>query len=216
MNEKSSATTHAFQAEVKQVLDIVAHSIYKDKDIFLRELVSNASDALEKFRYTQLTEKSVFEPERELTVEVSTDEAAGTLTIADSGIGMTREELVENLGTIAHSGTKAFLQKLKENGGGNENLIGQFGVGFFSVFMVADEVKFFTRTWRPEGESLCWTSDGNGAYTIEPTAEALPRGSRLVIRLKDEFKDFAKKDKVKSVLERYSKYIAFPLMLDGA
>lgn len=215
MNEKSSATTHAFQAEVKQVLDIVAHSIYKDKDIFLRELVSNASDALEKFRYTQLTEKSVFEPERELTVEVSTDEAAGTLTIADSGIGMTREELVENLGTIAHSGTKAFLQKLKENGGGNENLIGQFGVGFFSVFMVADEVKFFTRTWRPEGESLCWTSDGNGAYTIEPTAEALPRGSRLVIRLKDEFKDFAKKDKVKSVLERYSKYIAFPLMLDG-
>lgn len=215
MNEKSSATTHAFQAEVKQVLDIVAHSIYKDKDIFLRELVSNASDALEKFRYTQLTEKSVFEPERELTVEVSTDEAAGTLTIVDSGIGMTREELVENLGTIAHSGTKAFLQKLKENGGGNENLIGQFGVGFFSVFMVADEVKFFTRTWRPEGESLCWTSDGNGAYTIEPTAEALPRGSRLVIRLKDEFKDFAKKDKVKSVLERYSKYIAFPLMLDG-
>ncbi len=215
MNDKSSATTHAFQAEVKQVLDIVAHSIYKDKDIFLRELVSNASDALEKFRYTQLTEKSVFEPERELSVEVSTDESAGTLTITDSGIGMTREELVENLGTIAHSGTKAFLQKLKENGGGNENLIGQFGVGFFSVFMVADEVKFFTRTWRPEGESLCWTSDGNGAYTIEPTDEALPRGSRLVIRLKDEFKDFSKKDKVKSVLERYSKYIAFPLMLDG-
>lgn len=215
MSDTKSATTHAFQAEVKQVLDIVAHSIYKDKDIFLRELVSNASDALEKLRYTQLTEKAVFEPERELAVEVSTDEAAGTLTIADSGIGMTREELVENLGTIAHSGTKAFLQKLKENGGGNENLIGQFGVGFFSVFMVADEVKFYTRTWREAGESLCWTSDGNGAYTIEETGEALPRGSRLVIRLKEEFKDFAKKDKVKDVLERYSKYIAFPLKLDG-
>ncbi len=215
MSDTKSATTHAFQAEVKQVLDIVAHSIYKDKDIFLRELVSNASDALEKLRYTQLTEKAVFEPERELAVEVSTDEAAGTLTIADSGVGMTREELVENLGTIAHSGTKAFLQKLKENGGANENLIGQFGVGFFSVFMVADEVKFYTRTWREEGESLCWTSDGNGAYTIEDAGEALPRGSRLVVRLKEEFKDFAKKDKVKDVLERYSKYIAFPLKLDG-
>lgn len=215
MSDTKSATTHAFQAEVKQVLDIVAHSIYKDKDIFLRELVSNASDALEKLRYTQLTEKAVFEPERELAVEVSTDEAAGTLTIADSGVGMTREELVENLGTIAHSGTKAFLQKLKENGGANENLIGQFGVGFFSVFMVADEVKFYTRTWREEGESLCWTSDGNGAYTIEDAGEALPRGSRLVVRLKEEFKDFAKKEKVKDVLERYSKYIAFPLKLDG-
>ena len=212
-NEKS--TTHAFQAEVKQVLDIVAHSIYKDKDIFLRELVSNASDALEKMRYTQLTEKSVFEPERALESDVSTDEKAGTLTIADSGIGMTREELVENLGTIAHSGTKEFLRKLQENGGGNENLIGQFGVGFFSVFMVAEEVKFFTRTWREEGEALCWTSDGNGSYKIETAGEALPRGSKLVIRLKEEFKDFSKKDKAKDVLERYSKYVAFPLKLDG-
>lgn len=212
---ETKATTHTFQAEVKQVLDIVAHSIYKDKDIFLRELVSNASDALEKLRFTQLTEKNVFEPERELSVSVTTDEAAGTLTIADSGIGMTREELVENLGTIAHSGTKAFLKKVQENGGTNENLIGQFGVGFFSVFMVADEVKFYTRTWRAEGESLCWTSDGNGSYTIEDAGEALPRGSKLVIKLKADFKDFSKKDKAKSVLERYSKYIAFPLNLDG-
>lgn len=214
MSEKNS-TTHSFQAEVKQVLDIVAHSIYKDKDIFLRELVSNASDALEKLRYTQLTEKNVFEPERALAIDVATDEAAGTLTITDSGIGMTREELVENLGTIAHSGTKAFLQKVQENGGANENLIGQFGVGFFSVFMVADEVKFYTRTWHAEGESLCWTSDGNGSYTIEDAGETLPRGSRLVIKLKTDFKDFSKKDKVKDVLERYSKYIAFPLNLDG-
>lgn len=212
---ETKATTHTFQAEVKQVLDIVAHSIYKDKDIFLRELISNASDALEKLRFTQLTEKNVFEPERELSVSVTTDEAAGTLTIADSGIGMTREELVENLGTIAHSGTKAFLKKIQENGGVNENLIGQFGVGFFSVFMVADEVKFYTRTWRAEGESLCWTSDGNGSYTIEDAGEALPRGSKLVIKLKADFKDFSKKDKAKSVLERYSKYIAFPLNLDG-
>ncbi|MCD8284269.1 MAG: molecular chaperone HtpG [Opitutae bacterium] len=211
----TNATKHSFQAEVKQVLDIVAHSIYKDRDIFLRELVSNASDALEKMRYTKLTEKEVFEPERELEITITPDEKAGTIEIADTGIGMTRDELVENLGTIAHSGTKAFLQKIKENGGGNENLIGQFGVGFFSAFMVADEVKFYTRSWKPEGESLCWTSDGNGEYTIETVDEALTRGSRLVVKLKDEYKDFSKKDKVKEVLERYSRYIAFPLNLAG-
>lgn len=215
MSEKKSST-HAFQAEVRQVLDIVAHSIYKDKDIFLREIVSNASDALEKLRFTQLTESDdIFEPERELAVDISADEAAGTLTVADSGIGMTREELIENLGTIAHSGTKAFLQKLQESGGNGENLIGQFGIGFFSVFMVADEVKFYTRTRRANGESLCWTSDGAGSYTIEDVEESLPRGSRLVIRLKDEFKEFSKKERIKEVLERYSKYIAFPLRLDG-
>ena len=211
----TKSVKHSFQAEVKQVLEIVAHSIYKDRDIFLRELVSNASDALEKLRYTQLTEKNVFEPERELAVSVTTDEAAGTLTIADSGIGMTRDELVENLGTIAHSGTKAFLQNLKENGASNENLIGQFGVGFFSVFMVSDDVKFFTRSWKPDSESLCWASDGNGDYTIDLPEEPEQRGSRLVIKLKDEYKDFAKADKVKDVLERYSKYIAFPLNLNG-
>ncbi len=211
----TKATQHTFQAEVRQVLDIVAHSIYKERDIFLRELVSNASDALEKLRCTKLSEKEIFEPDRELEISVKTDEKEGTLEITDSGIGMTREELMENLGTIAHSGTKAFLQKLKETGGSNENLIGQFGIGFFSVFMVADEVKFYTRTWKAEGESLCWTSDGNGAYTIEPASEELARGSRLVIKLKEDYKDFSKKDKVKDVLERYSRYVAFPLSLDG-
>lgn len=206
---------HAFQAEVNQVLDIVAHSIYKDKDIFLREIVSNASDALEKLRFIQLTDKDIFEPERELAVDISVDEAAGTLTVTDSGVGMTRDELIENIGTIAHSGTKAFLKKLQESGGNGENLIGQFGIGFFSVFMVADEVKFYTRTRHVDGESLCWTSDGAESYTIETVDEALPRGSRLVLKLKDDFKDFSKKDRVKDVLSRYSKYIAFPLRLDG-
>ena len=123
--------THTFQAEVRQLLDIVIHSLYTDKEIFVRELVSNASDALEKMRLKQLTEKDVFQPDRELGIEITTDEEAKTLTISDSGIGMNNEELVENLGTIAHSGTKAFLEKMKEQGDSNADVIGQFGVGFY-------------------------------------------------------------------------------------
>ncbi|MGE9294627.1 MAG: ATP-binding protein, partial [Puniceicoccales bacterium] len=182
--------THEFQAEVKQVLDIVVHSLYTDKDIFVRELVSNASDALEKLRHTQLTEKDIYDDNLGLEINLTTDDAAGTLTIQDFGIGMTREELVENLGTIAHSGSKAFLKAIQEGGSKNENLIGQFGVGFYSVFMVAKEVKVFTHTWKQDGEGLCWTSDGSGKYTIEP-AEGQRRGTKIVITLLDDYKEFA-------------------------
>ncbi|QYY37164.1 molecular chaperone HtpG [Ruficoccus sp. ZRK36] len=206
--------THEFQAEVKQVLDIVVHSLYTDKDIFVRELVSNASDALEKLRHTQLTEKDIYDDNLGLEVNLTTDDAAGTLTIQDFGIGMTREELVENLGTIAHSGSKAFLQAIKENGGMNENLIGQFGVGFYSVFMVAKEVKVFTHTWKKDGEGLCWTSDGSGKYTIEPS-EGQRRGTKIVITLQEEYKEFAQNDRVKDILERYSSFIEFPVNLNG-
>ena len=158
---------HEFQAEVKQVLDIVVNSLYTDKEIFIRELVSNASDATEKLRHTQLTEKNIYEADKELEIHVQFDEENNTLTIQDAGIGMTREELVENLGTIAHSGSKAFLKALQESGEKNDNLIGQFGVGFYSVFMVADKVEVFTRTWKENGESLCWISDGSGSYQIK-------------------------------------------------
>ena len=142
---------HEFQAEVKQVLDIVVNSLYTDKEIFIRELVSNASDATEKLRHIQLTEKNIYGADKELEIHVQFDEENNTLTIQDAGIGMTREELVENLGTIAHSGSKAFLKALKESGEKNDNLIGQFGVGFYSVFMVADKVDVFTRTWKKMG-----------------------------------------------------------------
>ncbi|MEO5958919.1 MAG: ATP-binding protein, partial [Opitutaceae bacterium] len=126
-----------FQAEIKQLLDIVIHSLYTEKEIFVRELVSNASDALEKLRHTQLTEKEIFDDRLELEINVTTDDKAKTITIQDYGVGMTRDELVENLGTIAHSGSKAFLKALGEGGAKNANLIGQFGVGFYSAFMVA-------------------------------------------------------------------------------
>jgi len=146
---------------------------------------------------------------------VSTDEAAGTLTIADTGIGFTREELKENIGTIAHSGSKAFLEALKQSGESpNESLIGQFGVGFYSVFMVAKEVRVYTHSWQPEGESLLWTSDGSGSYTIE-NAPDIGRGSRIVATLKDEYKEFAKADRVKGILSRYSSFVSYPILLNG-
>lgn len=203
-----------FQAEVKQVLDIVVHSLYTDKEIFIRELVSNASDASEKLRHIQLKGENVHDDNLELEIKVSTDDNAGTITIQDFGIGMTHDELIENLGTIAHSGSKAFLKALKESGERNENLIGQFGVGFYSVFMVADSVKVFTRSYRPEGESLCWSSDGSGSYEIE-TVEGERRGTRIVIHLKDEYKSFAGKSEAERILKRYSSFVQFPLLLNG-
>ena len=205
---------HEFQAEVKQVLDIVVHSLYTDKEIFVRELISNASDATEKLRHTQITEKDIFDPELDLEIHVSADAEAGTITIQDFGIGMNHGELIENLGTIAHSGSKAFLNALKAGGERNENLIGQFGVGFYSVFMVADAVKVYTRSWQPEGECLCWSSTGDGAYEIEQV-EGERRGTRIVFTLKEEFKDFAQKDKLEGIIKRYSSFVQFPIKVDG-
>jgi len=205
---------HEFQAEVKQLLDIVVHSLYTDKDIFLRELISNASDATEKLRHRQLTEKEVYDDNLDLEIQVRTDEDAGTLTIQDFGVGMTHEELVENLGTIAHSGSQAFLKALKEGGENNENLIGQFGVGFYSVFMVADKVEVYSRSWRPDGECLCWTSDGSGAYEIT-RVEGERRGTRIVVHLNEEAKEFAQKDRVEGVLKRYSSFVQYPIKVNG-
>lgn len=204
---------HVFQAEIRQLLDLVVHSLYTDRDIFLRELISNSSDSLEKLRHIEATEKDVHEPDLPLEIRITTDEEAGILTIADHGIGMSREELVENLGTIAHSGTKAFLQAAKEAGGSPASMIGQFGVGFYSAFMVADEVKAFTRSWKQDGESLVWTSDGVGGYEIE-AAEDCRRGVKLVLKLKEEHREFAKEDKLKELIERYSNFVGFPIFLN--
>ena len=211
----SSLEKHTFQAEVKQVLDIVVHSLYTDKEIFIRELVSNASDALEKLRHLQITEKEVLDENLPLEIHLSTDEVGGTITIQDFGIGMTKEELIENLGTIAHSGSKAFLKALQEQGSEkNENLIGQFGVGFYSAFMVADRVRVFTRHWRSSEElGYCWSSDGSD-YTIEPS-EGERRGTKVVIQLKEEYKEFAKASRAKTILERYSAFVPFPIHCNG-
>ena len=209
---KTESETREFHAEVRQLLDIVIHSLYTDREIFIRELISNASDALEKQRLTQLTENEIFDGDLPLEINITTDETARTITIADYGIGMTREELVENLGTIAHSGTKAFLEKMKE--GTRPDVIGQFGVGFYSSYMVADRVEVFTHSWREEGEHLRWESDGASGYTIDGV-EGQRRGARIVVHLKEEHEEFAKTHRVKGIIERYSNFVGFPVNLNG-
>ncbi|MFM7182840.1 MAG: molecular chaperone HtpG [Verrucomicrobiales bacterium] len=206
--------THTFQAEIRQLLDIVVHSLYTDREIFIRELVSNASDALGKLRHLEGVEKEMHDAGVALEIHITTDEETGTLSINDRGIGMNREDLARHLGTIAHSGTKAWLQSFKEKGGSADGLIGQFGVGFYSAFMVASEVNVHTRSWQPDGEGLLWKSDGDGAYTIG-AAEVPERGTKITLQLKADAKEFAKESRVRSILERYSNFVGFPIFLNG-
>ncbi len=202
-----------FQAEIKQLLDIVIHSLYTEKEIFVRELVSNASDALEKLRHTQLTAKEVF-GDQPLEINVTTDDKAKTITIQDYGIGMTRAELMENLGTIAHSGSKAFLQALGAGGAKSTSLIGQFGVGFYSAFMVAKSVKVYSHSWQAGEPGHVWSSDGSGSYEIAEAAD-VSRGTKIVVELKDECGEFASDGRIKAIVERYSAFVSFPINLNG-
>ncbi len=211
---KTEPETREFHAEVRELLEIVAHSLYTDREIFIRELISNASDALERLRMIQLTESEVFDAGLPMEVNITTDETARTITIADYGTGMTREELVENLGTIAHSGTRAFLEGMKAGGAAGSDVIGQFGVGFYSVFMVAERVEVYTHSWRNDAEHLKWESDGQGGYAID-VADGQRRGARVVVRLKEEHAEFARKERVRGVIERYSNFVGFPVNLNG-
>ena len=211
---ETTVEKHVFQAEIQQLLDLVVHSLYTDKEIFLRELISNASDSMEKLRHIEATEKDVHEPTLPLEIHITTDAEAKTLTISDAGIGMTREELVKNLGTIAHSGTKAFLKSVKDSGSTPGNMIGQFGVGFYSAFMVADEVKVHSRSWRAEGEELVWISDGKTGYEIEESP-GQERGVKIVMHLKEELGEYAEETRIKHLIERYSNFVGFPIFLNG-
>jgi molecular chaperone HtpG len=215
----SKATTHEFKAEISQLLEIITHSIYTNREIFLRELVSNASDALEKLRFLQSAGETVADPDLAPAVSVAVDKEAKAITLTDTGLGMTRDELVANIGTIAHSGSAEFMAKLaKENNGGQSKadaLIGRFGVGFYSVFMVAKEVTVATRSWQPAEAAVLWTSDGTGSYTIAETEEALPRGTRITIALRDEAAEYADPERLKEAIRRHSNFLAFPISVDG-
>ncbi|MGD1031519.1 MAG: molecular chaperone HtpG [Opitutaceae bacterium] len=203
-----------FQAEVKQILDIVIHSLYTEKEIFVRELVSNASDSLEKLRHIQLTEKEIFDDRLALEINITTDDKARTLTVQDFGVGMTQAELIENLGTIAHSGSKAFLKALGEGGQKNAGLIGQFGVGFYAAFMVAKNVRVFTHSWRPAESGYLWTSDGGGEYAIEESSGER-RGAKVVVELREDCSEFSQEWRIKEILQRYSAFVSFPINLNG-
>ncbi|MGE5602712.1 MAG: molecular chaperone HtpG, partial [Nitrososphaerales archaeon] len=205
--------TMEFRAEVQQLLNILAHSLYTEREIFLRELISNASDALHRIQFELLTNRDVVDPDVELAIRIESDPVAHTLTISDTGIGMTHDELIENLGTIAHSGALAFLQKIGE-GQKPVDIIGQFGVGFYSVFMVADEVGVTTRSYRPGSEAWRWTSRGDSRFTLEP-ADKESRGTEVFIKLKEDAEDFATQWRLESIIRRHSNYVSFPIYLKG-
>ncbi len=216
------ATTHEFKAEISQLLEIITHSIYTNREIFLRELVSNASDALEKLRFLQSSGEAVADPELAPGISLAVDTNAKAVTVTDTGLGMTRDELVANIGTIAHSGSAEFMARLaKEKNGGEakaDSLIGRFGVGFYAVFMVAKEVTVATRSWQEGEEAVLWTSDGTGSYTIAEAPESeekLPRGTRITIRLKDEAAEYADPERLKEIIRRHSNFLAFPISVDG-
>ncbi|MFQ3670501.1 MAG: molecular chaperone HtpG [Verrucomicrobiia bacterium] len=209
----SAPETHSFQAEVQQLLNIVIHSLYTDREIFVRELISNAADALEKLRFHQKSGLPLADDSLELTISIRTDPSRPAITFTDTGIGMNRDELLQNLGTIAHSGSKQFLRHLAEANQNDLNLIGQFGVGFYSAFMVAQSVSVYSRSYRPEDSGWLWESDGSGTFTITPET-GLRRGTRIVLHLKDDFKNLADPDTLRRIIRRYSNFVPFPITLN--
>ena len=210
----AQSETKEFQAEVKKMLDIVIHSLYTEKDIFLRELISNSADALEKFRHQSLVEQEVFDSHVPLEIIIKFDKDAGMLTITDTGIGMDRGELESNLGTIAHSGSKTFFSRLDEAAQKDVNLIGQFGVGFYAAFMVASKVRVQSRSFRMDDMGHEWVSEADGTYTIS-MAPGIRRGTSVILDLKEEHKHYADEHVLKGIIKRYSGFVPFPIKIDG-
>lgn len=213
-----SQQKYSFQAEIKQLLDILVHSLYSDREIFLRELISNASDALNRMQFEMLTNRDVADPDSELYIEVKADEEAGTITVSDTGIGMTADDMVNNLGVIAKSGAKTFIEAMKdpseESASSAQDIIGQFGVGFYSAFMVADRVRVVSRSYLPDEEAVAWESAGGDEFTIEP-AERDIRGTDIILYMKDDDKEFLKAYQLKQIVRTHSDYIAFPIYVAG-
>ncbi len=211
----STATkeTLGFQAEVKQLLDLMIHSLYSNKEIFLRELVSNASDACDKLRFEALTNKDLFENDADLKIRVSFDKAARTITIADNGIGMSREEVIANIGTIARSGTREFFKNLSGEQAKDANLIGQFGVGFYSSFIIADKVTLTTRrAGLPADAGVRWESDGGGEFTLEAVEQA-GRGTEVTLHLREGEDEMLSGMQLRSVIRKYSDHIVLPIAM---
>jgi molecular chaperone HtpG len=203
-----------FEAEVSRLLDIVAHSLYSEKEIFLRELISNASDACDRLRYAALTEPALAEGDSDYRVVLTPDKAARTLTVADNGIGMNRDELIDNLGTIARSGTAAFMNGLTGDARSDVTLIGQFGVGFYSAFMVADRVEVVSRK-AGDAEGWRWGSDGKGEFTVEP-AEAAARGAAIILHLRDGEDEYLDPHRLRRIVKTYSDHVGLPIVLKDA
>ena len=213
MSVQADQERHSFQAEVVQILDLMIHSLYSNKEIFLRELISNASDAIDRLRFEIFTRPELDEDEGPLQIQVSFDPAARTVTVTDNGIGMSRAEVMENIGTIAKSGTSEFLQALTGDQRKDATLIGQFGVGFYSAFVVADRVTLTTRrAGLPAAEGVRWESDGTGEYALE-TVDRPARGTEIVLHLRDTEDDLLNGFRLRTIIQKYSDHISLPIMM---
>ena len=215
MDEVQTKETHGFQTEVRKLLDLMVHSLYSNKEIFLRELISNASDAADKLRFEALSDDALYEGDGELKVRVSFDPDARTVSIRDNGIGMTREEIASNLGTIARSGTRQFFESLTGDSAKDTQLIGQFGVGFYSSFIVADRVTVTSRrAGRPAAQGVRWESSGEGEFTVE-TVDVEPRGTEVVLHLRDGEDEFLDRYRLRSIVRKYSDHVSIPILMPG-
>ncbi|CAH1776355.1 unnamed protein product, partial [Owenia fusiformis] len=211
---KGAAEKQEFQAETRKLLDIVAKSLYSEKEVFIRELISNCSDALEKLRYQAMTTPDVADKDVPLEIHIGVDDSKKTFTIQDTGIGMNKTEMLANLGIIAKSGSKEFLEELKDKPDVSSNLIGQFGVGFYSTFMVGEKVDVYSQSHDANEPAHKWTSDGTGTYEISE-AEGVQRGTKIVVHLKGDSYDFAKEDVIKDIIKKYSNFVGVPIYVNG-
>ncbi len=206
--------TKAFKTEVQQLLDLVIHSLYTKKEIYLRELISNASDAIDRARYEGLTDKAILHNDDAFKITIAADKEARTITISDNGIGMSAEELEKNIGTIASSGTKKYLESLKDAKDNDDSeFIGQFGVGFYSAYMVADNVTVITKRRGEDQQALQWESDGTGEYSVQETEKETP-GTQITLHLREEMDEFAEEYQIKQTVKQYSDYISYPIAMD--
>ncbi len=207
---RTESQSFHFKAETKQLLNILIHSLYKDREVFLRELLSNASDALNRLRFEMVTNQDVLNPAAELAIHIRVDKDARMLTIQDTGIGMTKEDVIENLGTIAQSGARKFLEAAKDKSADLTQVIGQFGVGFYSVFMVAEWVRVTSRSYKPRAKAVSWYATGEEDYEVSP-AEMNERGTKVEIQLKEDAAEFADEYRIKNIIHKHSEYIGFPI-----
>jgi len=213
--QTEKSRNYKFKAEVSQLLNILTHSLYTHRDIFIRELVSNSADALDKIRLKDVMGKKYDNPELNFEIRITLDKESRTFTISDTGIGMSKEELINNIGTIARSGTSEFIKQLTEDHQKNINLIGRFGVGFYSVFMAAEKVEVITKSAEKNQPAYLWISDGQSSFKILPAGKDIKRGTSIKVQLREEAKEFAEVGNVKEAVEKYSNFVPFPIYIDG-